>query len=416
MSDTEEQIKKENTALEKPAAEGKEEEVETTTEIDAKKNDESLGGVPALSPVKDLKPAFDDDKEDTPPAPPRPARKPTAPVKLSAVDATIAELVEMFPETDLKYVKMALIASEGRLEPASNALLFLSDPDSGIEIPTPKPARQHSTTQLEKDEELARRLAKSYEGRSKKLPPKPQHGKEVPPPKSNVLPFGYADSDDDDILENINKTVTEAKVTIGSWFGNVAKKIQDSIDQPDTQQQQQQEYQRRPSKNPYQQPQHIHKSGYYTQNEYVDTRLDDADDDDAPKLPSRKPRSQLFPALGATTTMTTHKDVNLQGKIQLDDNTVDDVNKPKPIAKDDLYSSTPINPTTVKTTPAAPTTSSSTVNATPTKSSDLNDNNTEKNWTPLKSVDPEPSSDAFLVDDSEDEDDDKDKVKDKDNK
>lgn len=368
MSDTEEQIKKENTALEKPAAEGKEEEVESTTEIDAKKNDESLGGVPALSPVKDLKPAFDDDKEDTPPAPPRPARKPTAPVKLSAVDATIAELVEMFPETDLKYVKMALIASEGRLEPASNALLFLSDPDSGIEIPTPKPARQHSTTQLEKDEELARRLAKSYEGRSKKLPPKPQHEKEVPPPKSNVLPFGYADSDDDDILENINKTVTEAKVTIGSWFGNVAKKIQEAVDQPQDTQKSTGDYgddfgykrapRPRKTNSHHTLPSEVQR-GYSVNHNDGSINAEEK----VPKLPARKSNRSLYSAVNSSEQSLNQK-ITLSSAIGTDnDKDIDDVYTSKLPGKAKIS---------------------------------------------LKDTDPERSNDAFTVEDSEDEDEEKD--------
>ncbi|TID12973.1 hypothetical protein CANINC_005072 [Pichia inconspicua] len=360
MSDTDITSKSENTTMDEKKGE---ERIEDTDKIDVnKKEDDTIGGVPDATPVKDLKPAFDDVKEESALAPPTPARKSTNPVKLSPIDATIAELVEMFPETDIKYVKMALIASEGRLEPASNALLFLSDPDSGIEIPHPKPLKTYKSSQLEQDEKLARRLAKSYDDNSKpKLPPKTYQAKQTSH-KDNVLPFGYADSDDDDLLENLNKTVSEAKVTIGSWIGSVAKKIQEAVEQPPESQKSPGVYEDDPA---YKKPTRSRKvNSHHTlpsevQRGYsVDNNNDDIDER-KPRLPPRKSSRSLYSAINSSEHSLTGGKITLNSAIDNDnENEVDD-----------LYTS------------KLP----------------------EKPKISLNDVEPQPSNDAFTVEDSEDE-------------
>lgn len=80
----------------------------------------------------------------------------------------LAQLTEAFPGIDAKYVKAVLIASQGALDPAFNALLFLSDPSFEAEatVPTAVPQSSQSgnsrsptaVSQLQQDEILARQL------------------------------------------------------------------------------------------------------------------------------------------------------------------------------------------------------------------------------------------------------------------
>ncbi|GMF63363.1 unnamed protein product [[Candida] boidinii] len=63
-------------------------------------------------------------------APPMPSRP------LSKTEKTIQQLKEAFPSIEEKYIRMSLIASQGLLDPAFNALLYLSDPASFPSDPT----------------------------------------------------------------------------------------------------------------------------------------------------------------------------------------------------------------------------------------------------------------------------------------
>src|ERR1700761_5590026 len=75
------------------------------------------------------------EEEETPPAkPPRP---------LSPQQQAENTLIEAFPSIDTKVVKAVLSASGGKVEPAFNALLGMSDPDFQPEeqAPPPQPPR-----------------------------------------------------------------------------------------------------------------------------------------------------------------------------------------------------------------------------------------------------------------------------------
>lgn len=108
-----------------------------------------------------------EDKSEEESCPPLPTRRSTEPVNAQE-NPILKQLKEAFPNIDEKYVKAVIIASSGALDPAFNALLYLSDPESGkdIELPTrptvaPLPPRK-SQTQLEQDELLARQLNEQY--------------------------------------------------------------------------------------------------------------------------------------------------------------------------------------------------------------------------------------------------------------
>ena len=104
--------------------------------------------------------SFQEPMEAPPAKPPRP---------MSPRSQTENFLIEMFPSVDLKLVKTILIASDGKREPAVNALLFYGDPSMKPEdsvafaAPSPPPKRPTQTTfagsQMEQDEQLARQLA-----------------------------------------------------------------------------------------------------------------------------------------------------------------------------------------------------------------------------------------------------------------
>lgn len=108
------------------------------------------------------------------PAPP-PKDEPAPPMKpprpLSAREQAENTLKEAFPSIDASVVRAVLTASGGNVEPAFNALLGMTDPDSqrepGPPAKPPRPARQAPPTstklsQLEADELYARQLAEQY--------------------------------------------------------------------------------------------------------------------------------------------------------------------------------------------------------------------------------------------------------------
>jgi len=94
----------------------------------------------------------DDDAPTPPPKPPRP---------MSPQAQAEATLVEAFPSIDAKVVKAVLVASGGKVEPAFNALLSMSDPSFDNDHAPPPPPRK-PMTQLESDELYARQLAEHY--------------------------------------------------------------------------------------------------------------------------------------------------------------------------------------------------------------------------------------------------------------
>ena len=82
-------------------------------------------------------------------------------------------LKEAFPSIDAAVVKAVLRASGGRLEPAFNALLGMSDPNAAEPTPPPQPPRRQQSPapptsterdQLAADERYARQLAEHYNG------------------------------------------------------------------------------------------------------------------------------------------------------------------------------------------------------------------------------------------------------------
>ena len=151
---------------------------------------------------------FDDDTAETPVSPPKSApstlnpplasQEATAPPKpprpLAPEQQAENTLKDAFPSIDATVVKAVLRASGGRLEPAFNALLGMSDPNAVEPTPPPQPPRRQQSPprptsteydQLAADERYARELAQRYEANNytampRQNPRPPEKVKSIP--------------------------------------------------------------------------------------------------------------------------------------------------------------------------------------------------------------------------------------------
>lgn len=126
-------------------------------------------------PEADKKTASVDSKLDTEEiedTPPLPSRRSTAEQQTPKENPILRQLTEAFPNLEEKYIKAVIIASQGALDPAFNALLFLSDPEGSKDVELPsKPVKEveapglptrRNQSQVEQDEMLARQLDQQY--------------------------------------------------------------------------------------------------------------------------------------------------------------------------------------------------------------------------------------------------------------
>ncbi|RDL39040.1 uncharacterized protein BP5553_03380 [Venustampulla echinocandica] len=174
-----------------------------------------------------------------PPKPPRP---------LSPQQQAENTLQEAFPSIDAAVIKAVLRASSGRVEPAFNALLGMSDPDAVVEeTPPPQPPRpavnragSTPQTQLESDEQYARQLAEHYGGAD---PYGPRVSSRTMPrgrQQTGLKPNEMHDDDDRNFLdddlpiikENLKKGFLETQTKVNGWITNLKKRI-DGIDDDD---------------------------------------------------------------------------------------------------------------------------------------------------------------------------------------
>ena len=330
---------------------------------------------------------------DTPPMPPRPST-------LSPRSATISHLKDIFPNIDLKYIKMALIASEGRLESASNALLFLSDPQSGIEVPITLNSSPQQPPSLQSDEKLARRLARSYQFHkpqthsNKKLPP-------IPPAKPKSMREGdrkfldLGDYSQDDVLDTLERNINDAKQTIGSWFSSVAKKLQNNDDDIDV---------GGGSGN-------YGNDGLYSNNHNPNLRRQSSQSPYQQHNPQQRSSTETYPLRNkiklnsAIESADDNDDATAAAAASAIVDNDDDAPRLPPRLKKNLYSAVRITdsslePPDVKAGASVP---SSTQSSKPLAAQSSNNN---KKWNPAKETVTEPANDAFLVEDSEDDEDD----------
>lgn len=171
--------------------------------------------------------------EDEPPAkPPRP---------LNPQQQAENTLREAFPSIDAAVVKAVLRASGGRVEPAFNALLGMSDPDAVREpTPPPQPPRPQAQrvgstpqSQVEADEQYARQLAEHYGGGWGEGPRSSSGGAQPRRQQTNfrqaVSPEreerSFIDDDLPVIKENLRKGFLDTQRTVNGWITNLKKKI-----------------------------------------------------------------------------------------------------------------------------------------------------------------------------------------------
>lgn len=189
----------------------------------------------ATSPV----PAPTVSDETPPPKPPRP---------MTEQQKNEAILKEAFPGIEASVIKAVLTASGGRIDPAFNALLAMSDPDAvqhdddADDVPPPQPPRpKNNQSQLEADEAYARRLAEHYESAayeartSNRGAPGQPYRRQQTGLKPNELyddkEHSFIDDDLPVIQEQLKKGFQETQVKVNSWFKDLKKKFDEQFDE-----------------------------------------------------------------------------------------------------------------------------------------------------------------------------------------
>lgn len=178
---------------------------------------------------------------------PAPPAKPPRPVTEQQKNETI--LKEAFPAIELSVIKAVLAASGGRIDPAFNALLGMSDPDAvqnepereaAPPPPPPRPVGRVPMTQLEADELYARQLAEqydnagAYEARTANRGPGGQPRRAatgLKPTEMYDREHSFIDDDLPVIKENLRKGFLDTQKQVNSWFTTLKKKIDDSYNE-----------------------------------------------------------------------------------------------------------------------------------------------------------------------------------------
>ncbi|KAK7423914.1 ubiquitin-binding protein cue5 [Neonectria punicea] len=187
-----------------------------------------------------------------PPKPPRP---------LTEAQKNEMILKEAFPTVDAGVIKAVLRASSGRVEPAFNALLEMTDPDAvrnepeDDEVPPPQPPRPQARgniSQVEADELYARQLAEhydnvgAYENRTANRGPGGGRTRHVQERGGDDPEHSFLDDDLPIITENLRKGFFETQTKVNGWITNLKKKIEENFDESEEGTQRQGEPFRRP--------------------------------------------------------------------------------------------------------------------------------------------------------------------------
>jgi hypothetical protein len=188
----------------------------------------------ALSPRPRV--SFQTGHDEIPPTkPPRPA---------SPMQQAENTLIEAFPTIDTQVVKAVLRASGGKVEPAFNALLGMSDPDAVEETAPPQPPRPpkgQPMSQLEADELYARQLADQYNNGGQRS--QTRYNQREPGRRGPNQQRAHEESDEErersffedelpEIGRNIQQGFMETQKRVNSWITNFKKKI-DGEDEED---------------------------------------------------------------------------------------------------------------------------------------------------------------------------------------
>jgi hypothetical protein len=156
-------------------------------------------------------------------------------------------LKEAFPSIDINVIRAVLTASNGRIDPAFNALLGMSDPDAVQNEPVreeaapprpPRPSGRAPMSQLEADELYARQLAQQYENvgdyeartQNRGAGPRRQ-ATGLKPDEMYDREHSFIDDDLPVIKENLRKGFLDTQKQVNTWFTNLKKKIDDAYDE-----------------------------------------------------------------------------------------------------------------------------------------------------------------------------------------
>lgn len=218
---------------EKKEEEKKEEKEEKKGEESKAINDdkEELKETPPALPPKPTEEKVDEvpiNDEVPPPAPP--------PRPLSPASQLTKTLKEAFPNIEDKLITAVIIASQGNLDPAFNALLYISDPSfkPTIEVnaqPINEKSKPDST--LTDDELLARQLQKEFEKEDRKR--RQKHQERQRRSNQQQQQRRYDDDDEspdefDQIKESFTQGIEEARSTLNGWVSGFSKKFQGAND------------------------------------------------------------------------------------------------------------------------------------------------------------------------------------------
>lgn len=187
------------------------------------------------SPSPKPRVSFQDVNDEIPPSkPPRPQ---------SPQQQAEHTLIEAFPSIDAKVVKAVLMASGGKVEPAFNALLGMTDPDFQPEEaappqpprPTQRQQQRQPHTQLEADEMYARQLAEHYNsqgpdqgrGQQTRYNQRERQGPNQQRPRYDEEDREHSFFDDDlpEIGRNIQRGFAETQKQVNSWITTFKKRI-----------------------------------------------------------------------------------------------------------------------------------------------------------------------------------------------
>lgn len=173
------------------------------------------------------------------PAPAKPPRPLTEAQKNEAI------LKEAFPTVDAGIIKAVLSASAGRIDPAFNALLEMTDPDAvknepaREEAPPPRPPRPSAPaqiSQLEADELYARQLAEHWENVGAYEQRTSNRGQGGARTRQQQQQQGEQDKEhnffDDDlpvIQEKLKQGFVETQGKVNSWITTMKKRFDDEF-------------------------------------------------------------------------------------------------------------------------------------------------------------------------------------------
>lgn len=174
--------------------------------------------------------------DDLPPIPPPKPKRPLSPFAQAC-----STLKEAFPDADDNVVRAVLVAASGKVEPAFNGLLALSDPSiqPDMSAATAAPASHDgaargSRSQIDEDEALARKLAQQFEGagsgrssfnssrrvRSSGYSGRYDETRPAEPERS------FFDDDLPELKENLQRGFNETKTKVSSWVSSMRKKVE----------------------------------------------------------------------------------------------------------------------------------------------------------------------------------------------